>query len=93
MAEIERLTEPPADGKPPVYASIHHGAGGWNSSVWRWNDEEPDCIGFYEPMQTGVTNTSLGTGLREDAVLEAESWAESDQIPLWIPPPPKEVDG
>lgn len=80
-----RLSEPPANGDPKVYATIHHGVGGWNSSVWGW-EADPDMPsgGFYEPLNSGTTNT-LGRGTREEAVAEATSWAEAEGLPLWIP--------
>jgi hypothetical protein len=40
--------------------------------------------GFYQPLNSGTTNT-LGTGTREEAVEEATGWAQSDELPLWIP--------
>lgn len=41
--------------------------------------------GFYSPLQSGFTNTSLGTGLRKDAVAEAIDWADSEDLPLYLP--------
>lgn len=76
---------PPRRGNPPVYVTIHHGVGGWNSSVWGW-ESDPDMPsgGFYQPLNSGVTNT-IGTGTRDEAVREATSWARSEDLPLWIP--------
>lgn len=80
-----RLKERPAGGVPRVYVTIHHGCGGWNSAVWGWEaDPEVTGAGFYQPLTSGVTNT-LGRGTREEAVAEAESWAEAEGLPLWIP--------
>jgi len=83
---IERLKECPCNGNPRVYVTIHKGIGGWNSSVRVWDDSA--SFAFYDVVQTGITNTSLGTGSREDAIAEAENWAECDGTPLWIPPLP-----
>ena len=96
---FEVLKEYPSNGKPRVFVTIHEGVGGWNSGVWGWNeltqkdidmpDTHPDCRvgdGFYEPLNTGFTNTSLGTGLRADAIREALCWAEiEEQLPVYIP--------
>lgn len=75
----------PSNGKPRVFVTVHKGIGGWNSSIWRWAGNDPDGFPGYEPMQTGFTNTSLGTGLRKDAVAEAKSWAKNESIPLYLP--------
>ena len=92
--EIIRLKEYPKNGTPRVFVTIHEGAGGWNSSVWAWCDmteEDPDfrmvdgSLGFYEPLNSGLTNTSLGTGKREDAIDEAMDWARDEELPIWIP--------
>jgi len=82
---VERLKEHPRNGDPFMFITIHEGIGGWNSGVWRWAGDDVDGFPGYEPEQTGSTNTSLGTGLREDAILEALSWAESDELPVYIP--------
>lgn len=89
---LEILAKQPENGVPFVYVTIHEGCSGWNSAVWRWSPlDEGETMydgsaGFYEPQVTGFTNTSLGTGLREDAIAEARNWAESEGLPLWIPP-------
>ena len=101
---LERLKEYPRNGEPRSFVTIHHGIGGWNSGLWVWSeftqedvdqeDTHPDIKpgdGFYEPWNTGITNTSLGTGLRKDAVAEALSWAESEELPVYIPE--EEPDG
>lgn len=80
---LEMLKTAPRDGVPPVYVTIFQGIGGWNSGVFRWNEE--DRFGYYEPENTGFTNTSLGDGFRESAIREAKGWAESDELPCWIP--------
>ncbi|MCK9435210.1 MAG: hypothetical protein M0R32_10445 [Candidatus Cloacimonetes bacterium] len=80
---LEMLKTAPRDGVPPVYVTIFEGIGGWNSGIFRWNEE--DRFGYYEPENTGFTNTSLGDGLRESAIREAKGWAESDELPCWIP--------
>lgn len=88
-----RLKERPTGGIPGVYVSIHHGCGGWNSAVWGWEaDPEMTGAGFYQPLNSGVTNT-LGRGTREEAVAEATSWAEAEGLPLWIPEGPGEATG
>ena len=90
----ERLTEAPRNGSPSHFVTIHEGIGGWNSAVWGWTDmseEDPEfrmndgSTGFYEPIQTGFTNTSMGDGQRNSAISEAESWAEAEELPLYIP--------
>ena len=89
----ERLNKYPRNGEPRTYMTVHRGAGGWNSGVWGWTELDngetmaDGSTGFYEPIQTGFTNTSLGSGSREDALAEAEGWAVDEDIPLWIPPP------
>lgn len=83
---VEELNERPKNGNPRVFVTIHEGAEGWNSGVWRWAGEDHDGFPGYEPRQTGLTNTSLGTGLRDDAIIEARDWAERENLPLWIPP-------
>ena len=74
--------------------TIHEGAGGWNSSVWGWEDMSDEggitmqdgSTGFYEPLNSGLTNTSLGTGTRKAAIREAHSWAKHEEpMPLYIP--------
>jgi len=95
---IEILKEYPREGAPSVFVTIHEGIGGWNSSVWGWTeltqndidmpDTHPDCRvgdGFYEPLNTGFTNTSLGTGLKADAIKDAMGWAEDEETPIYIP--------
>jgi hypothetical protein len=62
-----------------AYVTIYQPVGGWNSVLNVWNDE-----GFWEPWQTGVSNT-LGRGTREEAIAEAKSWAECEELPLYIP--------
>ena len=84
----EQLTKAPAHGIPPVYVTIHEGIGGWNSSVWGWTVAEH--ISFYEPLQSGFTNTSLGTGERDAAIREARAWAIDEDLPLWLPEMVKE---
>jgi len=85
---FEELTECPYNGSPKTYVSIHHGIGGWNSSIWKWAGDDPDGFPGYEPFQTGFSNTSLGTGEREAAIQEARAWARDEELPLWIPPSP-----
>lgn len=80
------LKEQPKNGNPKVFVTIHEGIGGWNSGIWRWAGDDPDGFLGYEPCQTGFTNTSLGTGLRDDAIREAKGWAEDEALPIWIPP-------
>ena len=80
---FEILKNAPRDGVPPVYITIFEGIGGWNSGLFAWNFEGD--FGFYEPQITGFNNTSLGTGLREEAIKEAISWAKSEELPCWIP--------
>jgi hypothetical protein len=82
------------NGTPRVYVTIHKGIGGWNSSVFGWTpcseidieQMEDGLSGFYEPLNTGFTNTSLGTGERDAAIQEARHWAECEDLPIWIPP-------
>jgi hypothetical protein len=91
---IERLTEYPTNGEPRCFITIHEGIGGWNSGMWCWTDmteEDPDfkmedgSTGFYEPWNTGFTNTSLGDGQRASAIAEAESWADAEELPIYLP--------
>jgi hypothetical protein len=89
---FEILTSAPRNGTPPVYVTIIQGIGGWNSAVFGWSllDDghkmKDGSDGFYEPLNTGFTNTSLGTRKREDAVKEARMWAQIEEdLPLWIP--------
>ena len=77
------LDKAPSQGNPVVYVTIFEGIGGWNSGVFRWTEE--DGFGFYEPQITGFNNTSIGTGLRDDAIREAKGWAEDEELPCWIP--------
>lgn len=81
--DSQRLKNKPCLGNPIVYITIFEGCGGWNSGIFRWVEEEG--FGFYEPQITGFNNT-VGTGLREDAVKEAISWSQSEELPYWIPP-------
>ncbi len=86
-----QLTVPPANGEPETYVTIHRGIGGWNSSVWKWQPPTEGGPGYYDCLQTGFTNTSIGSGSREDAVREATGWARDEELPLWIPEP-REVE-
>lgn len=83
---VKELKERPSNGTPRVYVTIHKGIGGWNSSVWRWAGDDPDGFPGYEPSETGFTNTSLGTGKRDDAIRDARHWAECEDLPLWLSP-------
>ena len=85
MEGLVILEEAPANGNPPLFVTIHEGIGGWNSSVWGWNDELGEDAGFYEPHSSGNTNTSLGTGKKEDAIAEAKAWAIAEELPLYLP--------
>ena len=49
--------------------------------MMQWDAEDE----FYDISITGYNNTSLGTGLRKDAVREAISWANADEYPYFIP--------
>ena len=80
---LTELTDCPTEGTPPVFVTIHEGAGGWNSAIWEW--EVVDGDGFYQPCQSGFTNTGFGTGKREDAIAEAKGWAEDEGLPIYIP--------
>ena len=77
---MQVLTEEPQGGKPRAYISVYQSIGGWNSVLLVWDPE----LGFYEPYNTGMTNTSLGDGKRESAIDEAKSWAESEDLSLWL---------
>lgn len=85
------LKNPPKRGFPRVFVTIHHGIGGWNSSIWGWTKLDDGELmadgarGFYEPLDSGFTNTSLGSGTRKDAIREAKSWAQDEDLPLYIP--------
>lgn len=78
---IEFLDRCPTRGNPSVYVTIFQGIGGWNSGVFRWDEEE---FGFYEPQMSGFNNTSIGRGDRKGAIIEAIGWAEDENIPIWI---------
>lgn len=82
---MEILKEYPTNGNPECFITIHEGIGGWNSGLWVWVESDKYGDGFYEPYNTGFTNTSLGTGLREDAIREAKCWAKDEELPLYIP--------
>ena len=80
--DSQKLEIKPSNGSPISYITIFEGCGGWNSGIFTWTEE--DGFGFYEPQITGFNNT-FGTGLREDAVKEAVSWARDEELPYWIP--------
>ncbi len=57
------------------YITVFESSGGWKAvHVW-WNDD-PDIGGFWEPYQTGFGLYKT----RDEAVLEAKSWAEEEEI-------------
>lgn len=78
--KIERLDKEPMNGEPEAYITVYESIGGWNSVLMEWQED----YGFYEPWQTGMNNTSYGTGEYEGALREAEMWAWADELPLWI---------
>ena len=41
-----------------------------------WDEE----FGGYTPWQTGLNNTSLGTGKKKDAIIEAKDWARDEEL-------------
>ena len=49
---LEMLKTTPRDGVPPVYVTIFEGIGGWNSGIFRWNEDDGG-FGYYEPENTG----------------------------------------
>ena len=57
----------------PSFITVQHSITGWMAvHVW-WN---PDMGGFYEPWTTGFGKYST----REEAIEEAKTWAESEQL-------------
>jgi len=60
----------------PAHTNILEGIGGWNSILLVWDEE----LGFYEPLGTGLTNTSLGAGTKRSAIIEAMDWAEAEGV-------------
>lgn len=61
-----------------AYITIIQGIGGWNSCLMVWDEEMQTHI----PEMTGFTNTSIGSGLKTDAIQEAIDWAQSDEYRL-----------
>ncbi len=60
----------------PAYITVYLSMGGWQSVLMSWDKE----FGGYTPWQTGFNNTSIGKGTRKGAIVEAQGWAEDEQI-------------
>lgn len=67
------------------YITVYESVGGWKAVHMTWAVYEDLPHGFYEPEQTGVGAYAT----EEQAVVEAKSWAESEELEFIERSPPR----
>jgi hypothetical protein len=77
------VDRPAACPSHPPYVGIIEGIGGFNSAVFVWDDE----MQGYDIAQTGFNNTSLGSGSKKGAIIEAKIWAKDEELQYRGPEP------